>query len=129
MTALNPTGASPASLQGLRALVVEDHFLLAADIADALEDAGAVVVGPAPNLDQGLALATAERLDAAILDIDLGGAFSYPVAETLRHRGIPFVFATAFTADQLPEEFRAAPRIEKPFSPRQLIAAVRAILP
>lgn len=115
-------------LNGLRALVVEDHYLLAADIADALTDVGVEVVGPAPNLDQGLALASAERLDAAVLDIDLGGSFSYPVAEELRRRGVPFVFATAFTTEQLPEAFRAAPRIEKPFSPRQLIQAVRAIL-
>jgi DNA-binding response OmpR family regulator len=56
-----------------RVLVIEDNFLIAEAIAYALNNHGYVAVGPVPGLKQGLALATEEKLDAGLLDINLAG--------------------------------------------------------
>ncbi|HVY87198.1 MAG TPA: response regulator [Caulobacterales bacterium] len=85
-------------LQGKRILLVEDEFLIAAMAEEMLTDLGAIPVGPAATLDQGLALAAEEMLDGAILDVNLGGARSEPIAAALKARGVPFVVATGYDA-------------------------------
>ena len=83
-------------LLGLEILIVEDEVMLAHDLAFAMEDAGAEVIGPAYTLDQarGALEGTDFHADAAILDVDLGGRDVFPVARTLVEMGIPFLFHT-----------------------------------
>lgn len=85
---------SNLSLEGRNILVVEDESLIALVLMDALEEAGANVVGPCYTLSECLRLARSEAIDAAILDVDLAGQDVFPAADALRDRGIPFVFHT-----------------------------------
>jgi CheY-like chemotaxis protein len=73
-------------------LVVEDALLVADVIAEALPDLGCHIIGPVPRLAQGLAVATTEDLDGALLDVNLAGEQCFLVAEALAARGIPFAF-------------------------------------
>ncbi|MBK8210374.1 MAG: response regulator [Rhodospirillales bacterium] len=102
-------------LSGRRVLVVEDEYMVAADIARALEDDGANVAGPAGSIQEALELIAAEsRIDGAVLDINLRGQLAYPIADALRARGVPFIFATGYDARIIPEAYADAPRVEKP---------------
>ena len=80
-----------------RILVVEDEYLIAMSLQDALENAGSVVVGPVPSVDK--AIKTIEldpHIDAAVVDVNLGGVLAYPVADMLIARKIPFVFTSGY---------------------------------
>jgi CheY-like chemotaxis protein len=109
------------TLRGKRLLVVEDDYMIAAELVRALEDQGATVVGPAGSVADALALiSTAAALDGGVLDINLGGELIYPVADALRERGTPFVFATGYDAWVIPDQYRDASRCEKPVDVHQL---------
>jgi CheY-like chemotaxis protein len=116
-----------AILDGRRLLVVEDDYMVAADLAQELTDRGAEVLGPAGSVGKALALiAAAPRIDGAVLDINLGDEKVYPVAEALRARGVPFVFTTGYDAWIVPEAFAAVRRLEKPVDLRALIESLNA---
>ena len=113
------------SLAGLRVLVVEDEFLIADDLQQELEAAGAEVVGPAATVEAALRLAAeAGRLDGAILDVNLCGARVYPVADLLRERNVPFVLATGYDPRAIPDRYRDAPRSEKPIDLAKVVRAL-----
>jgi CheY-like chemotaxis protein len=114
-------------LQGRRVLVVEDQYLLATDVCEWLQGAGASVVGPVPDSDQACALIEREALDTAVVDINLGEGPTYDVASRLAERRVPFLFATGYDRGAIPDEFQSRPRLEKPFKGTDLIEAVRAL--
>lgn len=117
------------SLEGLHILVVEDEYLLASDISDALTDSGARVVGPAPSVSAAETLAAGEpRLDAALLDINLGGTMVFDFADALRARAVPFVFATGYDNSAIPDRFSTVPRLEKPVDTSRVLAALKPLL-
>lgn len=107
-----------------RALVVEDDYFIADDLARALRKFDAEVVGPVPTCNEALRLLAAERIDLAILDINLRDAAVFPVADVLSARGTPFVFATGYGETSVPDRFRDVPRWEKPFNPDALALAL-----
>lgn len=113
-------------LAGKRIFVLEDEVLIAMEATEALEHLGAVVVGPVHRLEKGLEIARTEAMDAAVLDVNLGGSYSYPVAEILRQRGIPLVFATGYGGAL--EEVADALVIDKPYSREQLGGALAKVL-
>jgi len=102
-------------LSGLRILVVEDDFLIAMDIKEAIERLGGHVVGPIGRLEQAQALARREVFDAAILDVKLDGDVTFSLAEELLMRGVPIALATGYDLASLPEKFRHVPHLRKPF--------------
>jgi CheY-like chemotaxis protein len=105
------------ALAGRRILVVEDESLVAMLLETILEDMGCTAVGPAATVDDGLALATdGERLDAALLDVNVAGRQVFPVAEALHRNGVPFVFSTGYGEGGLPDQWRGHPTIQKPFT-------------
>jgi DNA-binding response OmpR family regulator len=105
----------------MRILVVEDDFLLADMLARLLEEHGVVVVGPVAAREEALKLASAERLDGAMLDIRLGrNSDTFPVAETLAGRGVPFIFMTAYDDSVLPASLAGRPLLTKPLDPSAL---------
>ena len=113
------------SLTDKRILVVEDEYLLMEDLCRELQDAGAVVVGPAPSVKQALALIETESaIDAAILDVNLGGEMAFPVAEALLRRECPFVFTTGYSDSILSMRYPDVPRVEKPTEFRHLAKAL-----
>lgn len=112
------------TLKNCRVLVVEDEYLLAEELCEELESAGAVVIGPVPDVAQALALLGETVLDGAVLDINLGGAFSYPIADQLLRLGIPFLFVTGYDSYAIPLQYQHVPRCQKPTS----IAVVQEII-
>ncbi|MBI0534890.1 response regulator [Roseomonas sp. KE2513] len=109
-------------LHGRRLLVVEDEYVIAMDMARALEELGAEVVGPAGSVADALLLVRNEdsHLDAAVLDVNLRNERVFPVAEALAARGVPFVFATGYDTSALPRAYAGAPRCEKPVNKTSL---------
>ena len=110
-----------------RALVVEDEIMVAMYVEDLLSELGYEVAGLATSLEQALSLAKAGGFDFAVLDINLAGQASFPVADVLRERGIPFLFASGSSSKGVSEEHRGAVRIQKPFLSRDLARAIEAI--
>lgn len=120
---------SEESLRGRHVLIVEDEYLLADDLSDALSDVGAKVVGPAGSIEQATALILSrEPIDVAILDVNLRGEMVFPVADALRQRGIPFAFATGYDRWALPERFSDVPRIEKPLRSERVTALLQPLV-
>ena len=111
-----------AGLQGKRVLVVEDDYMIAFDMVDGLTAAGAVPVGPCGWIADALALLDrqAGQIDLAVVDVDLHGQPSYPVADVLIRMGVPFAFVTGFNGETLDLAYRDFPRFEKPVSVRTL---------
>ena len=109
------------SLFGTKVLVVEDEYYLAADLSRALADAGAEVVGPVGTLAEAQARIEEGGFDYAIVDMNLRGSFAHAVADQLGSRGVPFIIATGYDPATLPESLRAAPCVEKPFAPREVV--------
>lgn len=108
-------------LSGRRVLVVEDEYLIAAEVKRWLQEAGAEVIGPVPSVDQALDLVEDQRLDAAVLDINLGhGDTSYPVADRLEMLRVPYLFATGEVTARA-GGCNDAPRLEKPCSKADLL--------
>ena len=117
------------ALAGWRVLVVEDEYFLADDLASALGRLGATVVGPVPTRADALAcLDRGERIDAAVLDINLHGEMVWPLADALLARGLPFVFATGYGQAMVPSAYGRVPRWEKPFDPEDLVRALPGLL-
>jgi DNA-binding NtrC family response regulator len=102
-------------LSGCRVLVVEDEMIVAWLLEDILSDLGCAVVGPAASVKQALAMVGAEAIDAAVLDVNLDGEMSYPVADALAARGVPFVFSTGYDKNRLLDGYRTFPALQKPF--------------
>lgn len=117
------------TLRGYRILVVEDDYLLADELQSELEDAAAVVLGPIGRLEDALDLiGSAQHIDAAILDLNLGGETTYSAADRLIERGVPFVFTTGYDGSAIPSRFVGVARCLKPVDMRQLTQTIgRAI--
>ncbi|NBB71770.1 MAG: response regulator [Alphaproteobacteria bacterium] len=114
-----------SGLADKRILLAEDEFLIALTAEDALVALGAVVIGPAYSLATGLTLAAAAALDGAVLDVNLNGEDSRPVAELLARRCVPFVLATGY--DRVDNPY-AAPVVAKPYDEGRIDAALRRAL-
>lgn len=103
-----------------RVLIVEDEVLLAMHLEDLLTALGHEVVGHAARIDMAMKLARESDIDFAILDINVAGSTSFPVAEILGQRGIPFAFATGYGAEGLRDGYRDCPVLRKPYSQEDL---------
>jgi DNA-binding NtrC family response regulator len=106
-------------LKGKRILVVEDEALIAVMVEDMLAEMGSVVVGPAATIEKALALARAETLDGAVLDVNVRGERIDPVADVLAARGVPMLFATGYGEVRLANG-ETATVIDKPYTQEKL---------
>jgi len=110
-------------------LLVEDEIFLAWMLGDMIETLGYKMVGPATRVDEAMALIEAHDLDAAILDVNLNGEMSYPVAERLAAQGVPFVFATGYgDSVMIPDHLHGIPVVRKPVSTAVLADMLAAVL-
>jgi CheY-like chemotaxis protein len=110
-------------------LIVEDEMLVAMNIEDMLLDLGHEVAGLASRLEPALALAREGAFDLAMLDVNLAGQPSFPIADILAERGIPFFFATGYGSKGIEEAYRAHIVLQKPFRALELAQALRAAAP
>jgi DNA-binding response OmpR family regulator len=112
-----------------RILIVEDEWMIASQIHMAVQQAGFDVVGPVGELTPALALAHAEDISAALLDIQLGpGIDVYPVADALRDRRIPFAFVSSLPRDQISPGHADRPLVAKPFQPAAIELTVGMLI-
>lgn len=114
-------------LAGRRVLLAEDEPTLRLELAAALAEAGADLVGPAADLREARALAERRDLELALLDINLEGESIGPVAEALHARGVGLLFLTGYrNLELLPPALRHLPRLQKPAEPAEVVALLAA---
>ena len=113
-------------LLGRRVLVVEDDYFIALELCTALRGAGAELIGPARDVESGLAAIRDQSIDCAVLDINLQGRMGFRIAEELRARGVPAIFATGYDGKTIPPELADLPRLEKPVDLSALCRAVES---
>jgi len=116
-----------ASLRGRCVLIVEDDYFIANDLAKGFEAAGLRIVGPVPSLAEALALVEQERIDGAVLDINLDGEKVYEVADALIARGVPTVFVTGYERPSIPVRYLGIPLCLKPVDCPRVIEALNRI--
>ena len=107
MTATKPPGGS--------VFLVEDEVMIRMMVADMLDELGYSVAAEAGEINEAVRLAGTTEFDIAILDVNVNGKVISPVAEVIASRNRPFIFATGYGAQGLPEEFRDRPTLQKPF--------------
>lgn len=113
---------NPDQLKNKRILVVEDEFLLADDLAKTIARRGATLIGPVASVPAGLSVAGDTKvIDAAILDINLRNVLSYPIAEILQDRGVPFLFTTGYDHELVPEKFHHIRKVHKPYDQQEVV--------
>lgn len=123
-----PQPRDGGALTGKRILVAEDRYLLADDMCRVIAACAGEPVGPVATLPEALELVRTERLDAALLDVDLRGEQVFALADMLEARGVPFLFITGFERSALPKAHRHARYIPKPLSAEVLGRELNALL-
>jgi CheY-like chemotaxis protein len=118
---------APAALRG-SVFLVEDETMIRLLVSDMLQDLGYVVAAEAGEIEQAVQLAQSTMFDLAILDVNLNGKIVSPVAEVVASRNLPFVFATGYGFEGLPEEYRDYPVLQKPFKIETLQQAIETAL-
>jgi DNA-binding NtrC family response regulator len=116
-------------LTGIRFLVIEDELTQALLLQEMLEDMGGTVTDTAFGYEQARIVLHKDDFDCALLDVNLNGTLSFPIAEALGERGIPFVFCTGFVdgIGAYPKASRISV-IDKPIQSEQLKEAVLSAL-
>lgn len=119
--------STSSSLTGLRVLVVEDDLLIAMDLEATLEDFGCVVVGPFERLQKALEAAEGE-FDAAIVDMNLRGEYSFPLIERLREREIPTIVCSGYVdLPEIRQRLAGTPMLPKPCNPQKMLAMLEGM--
>ena len=108
-----------------RILLVEDEALVAMMMQGILEQLDCAVIGPCATCFEALSLLKENKIDAAILDVNLGGETVYPVADALTRQGVPFAFATGYGRETIESRFAHVTTLEKPVGYDELRAALR----
>jgi DNA-binding response OmpR family regulator len=109
-----------APLAGLSVLVVEDRYLIAAEIGDEVTRLGGQLLGPTRDIDGAERILETTRPDLAVLDVSLDGGLVYELAARLKALGVPFLFQTGYDEAVIREEWRDRPRLTKPVNARRL---------
>lgn len=115
-------------LDGLHVLVVEDEFYLADDLATALRQTGAVTLGPVGSIAQAEATLAGERVDAAVLDLNLRGQRTDELAERLLRDGVPCLIVSGYSKEALAGPLQNARHLEKPADSVDIIRALSALV-
>lgn len=112
-------------IRDLDILVLEDEPIIAFALEDILIEEGARVE-LVQSQEQAAALLDSRSFHCAILDVNVHGEKSYPIAERLQSMGIPIVFATGYGKTIHPESFEGIPTVTKPYSPQEIVGAIAA---
>ena len=112
-------------LSGRRVLVVEDEMLILMTLEDMLADLGCAAVTAAATVEQALTFAESQVFDVAVLDVNLNGHESYPVADALAARGVPILFSTGHGVTKA---YRDRPLLKKPYRHAELVEVLRCLL-
>src|SRR3978361_911278 len=115
-------------LRGYKLLIVEDEYFLAQDLADYFQDLGADILGPAGSVADALRLLDGSQVQGAVLDVNLKGERVYPVADVLRQKGVPFVFASSYGGELEPAAYADIPRCLKPVDPASVAKTLLTLI-
>jgi CheY-like chemotaxis protein len=107
MSATQPPGGS--------VFLVEDEVMIRMMVAEMLEELGYRIAAEAGEINEAIRLVQSTEFDLAILDVNVNGKVISPVADLIRARNRPFIFATGYGSSGLPEEYRDRPALQKPF--------------
>jgi CheY-like chemotaxis protein len=110
-----------------RALIVEDEMFVAILIEDMLLELGYDVAGMASRVATALPLVGTLDFDFAILDVNLAGEMSFPVADALAERGLPYFFASGYGQLGIVAPHAHRPVLSKPFSTKDLQSAIASV--
>jgi CheY-like chemotaxis protein len=108
--------------------LVEDEVMIRMMVADMLEELGYSVAAEAGEINEAIRLAQSAEYDFAILDVNVNGKVISPVAELIKSRNRPFIFATGYGSSGLPEEYRDRPALQKPFQIETLARMIDSTL-
>jgi len=109
--------------------LVENSFMIVNMLEMVFASFGWTMAGHAARLPKALAMAKSERFDAALLDVNLDGEMSWPVAEALQARGIPFVLSTGYEIGKLlPDSLRESKFIRKPYNVDELERSILDVI-
>lgn len=123
-----PATESIEGLRGVRVLIVEDDFLVANSLRNKIEDMGCEVVGPAPSIDSAKHIISEEPLDGAILDVNIIGGSSEPIARALTDREVPFFFITGYASPEIiSKDIRQRLSLRKPVDVQVLESTIRSL--
>ncbi|HWL03841.1 MAG TPA: response regulator [Xanthobacteraceae bacterium] len=111
-----------------RVLLVEDEMMIRLLLEDMLEDLGYSIAATAGHVEEGTKLAREAEFDFAILDMNLNGRSVLPVADALAERGLPFLFASGYGEESIPDGHRGRPTLQKPFKQESLEQALEKLL-
>jgi DNA-binding response OmpR family regulator len=120
MAATRPPGGS--------VFLVEDEVMIRMMVADMLQELGYTVAAEAGDIGEAIRLAQCTDFDLAILDVNVNGKVISPVADLIKARNRPFIFATGYGSSGLPEEYRDRPALQKPFQLETLSRTIDAAL-
>jgi CheY-like chemotaxis protein len=120
MTAKRPQGGS--------VFLVEDEVMIRMMVADMLAELGYSIAAEAGEISEAIKLAQSTDFDLAILDVNVNGKVISPVADLIRARNRPFIFATGYGSSGLPEEYRDRPSLQKPFQIETLARVIENTL-
>ncbi len=101
--------------RGGSVFLVEDEVMIRMMVADMLEELGYSVAAEAGDINEAMKLAQSADFDLAILDVNVNGKMISPVADLIKVRQRPFIFATGYGSSGLPEEYPDRPALQKPF--------------
>ena len=113
---------------GCTVFLVEDEVMIRMMVADMLEELGYSVAAEAGEIGEALRLVQSTDFDLAILDVNVNGKVITPVAELIKSKGRPFIFATGYGSSGLPEEYRDRPALQKPFQLETLAQVIDSTL-
>jgi PAS domain S-box-containing protein len=112
------------AVSGNRVMIVEDEALVAMALREALDDLGFDVIGPYSRISEAMVALRNNHIDAAVLDVNLGGEFIYPLADVLTADHVPFVFITGYGAEEIADRYASVPILQKPIEPGSLKAVI-----
>ncbi|WP_407158442.1 response regulator [Bradyrhizobium sp. STM 3557] len=118
---------SAVSLDALDVLVIEDDYYIADDMRQWLENAGAHVLGPCPDVETAFRTLEQYHADCAVVDINLGNGPSFDPARDLLARGMSVVLVTGYDAKVIPTDLSHLPCLHKPTEPQKIIKAVHDV--
>lgn len=119
---------TPAALAGIKILVVEDEPIISMFIEDSLSDLGCKSIAFATNLSDAQNKVAEGDFDVVMLDVNLKGELSFPMAETLSARHLPFIFSTGYGKVAIPTHFQHVPVLQKPFQENELREKLQSVL-
>jgi CheY-like chemotaxis protein len=102
------------TITGNRIMIVEDEALVAMALRETLDDLGFSVIGPFNRISEAMVALRNNRIDAAVLDVNLGGELIYPLADVLAADHVPFVFITGYGAEEIEPRYAHVPILQKP---------------